>query len=64
MINFSTIVVGLKLETDGVYAATKAVVETLTAIMEKEMRGRGITLNAVAPGPTALTSSSTESRTS
>ncbi len=53
IINFSTSVVGLKLESYGVYAATKAAVETLTAIMSKEMRGRNITVNAVAPGPTA-----------
>lgn len=53
IINFSTSVVGLKLENYGVYAATKAAVETLTAIMSKEMRGREITVNAVAPGPTA-----------
>lgn len=53
IINFSTSVVGLKLETYGVYAATKAAVETLTAIMAKEMRGRNINVNAVAPGPTA-----------
>lgn len=53
IINFTTTVVGLKLETYGVYAATKAAVETLTAIMAKEMRGRSITVNAVAPGPTA-----------
>lgn len=53
IINFSTTVVGLKLENYGIYAATKAAVETLTAIMAKEMRGRNITVNAVAPGPTA-----------
>jgi 3-oxoacyl-[acyl-carrier protein] reductase len=53
VINFSTSVVGLKLENYGVYAATKAAVETLTAILAKEMRGRDITVNAVAPGPTA-----------
>lgn len=53
IINFSTTVVGLKLETYGVYAATKAAVETLTAIIAKEMRGRNINVNAVAPGPTA-----------
>jgi 3-oxoacyl-[acyl-carrier protein] reductase len=53
IVNFSTSVVGLKLESYGVYAATKAAVETLTAILSKEMRGRGITVNAVAPGPTA-----------
>jgi 3-oxoacyl-[acyl-carrier protein] reductase len=53
IVNFSTSVVGLKLETYGVYAATKAAIETMTAILAKEMRGRGITVNAVAPGPTA-----------
>lgn len=53
IVNFSTSVVGLKLETYGVYAATKAAVETMTAILAKELRGRNITVNAVAPGPTA-----------
>lgn len=45
--------VGLKLETYGIYTATKAAVETLTVILSKELRGRSITVNAVAPGPTA-----------
>lgn len=53
IISLSTSVVGLKLENYGVYAATKAAVETLTAILSKELRGRSITVNAVAPGPTA-----------
>jgi len=53
IINFSTSVVGTKLETYGVYAATKAAVEMLTAILSKELRGRSITVNAVAPGPVA-----------
>jgi 3-oxoacyl-[acyl-carrier protein] reductase len=53
VVNFSTSVVGVKLESYGVYAATKAAVETLTAILSKELRGRSITVNAVAPGPTA-----------
>jgi 3-oxoacyl-[acyl-carrier protein] reductase len=53
IINFSTSVVGLKLETYGVYAATKAAVEALTGILSKELRGRSITVNAIAPGPTA-----------
>ena len=52
IINFSTSVVGMKLESYGVYAATKAAVEILTAILSKELRGRSITVNAVAPGPT------------
>jgi 3-oxoacyl-[acyl-carrier protein] reductase len=53
IVNFSTSVVGTRPETYGVYAATKAAIETMTAILSKEMRGRGITVNAVAPGPTA-----------
>jgi 3-oxoacyl-[acyl-carrier protein] reductase len=53
IINFSTSVVGLKLETYGIYAATKSAVETLTAILSKELRGKSITVNAIAPGPTA-----------
>jgi len=53
IVNFSTSVVGLKLETYGVYVATKAAVEALTGVMAKEMRGRSITVNAIAPGPTA-----------
>jgi 3-oxoacyl-[acyl-carrier protein] reductase len=53
IINFSTSVVGVKLETYGVYAATKAAIETMTAVLSKELRGRSITVNAVAPGPTA-----------
>ena len=53
IINFSTSVLGLRLENYGIYAATKAAVEAMTAIMAKEMRGRGITVNAIAPGPTA-----------
>ncbi len=53
IVNFSTSVVGTKLETYGVYAATKSAVETMTAILAKELRGRNITVNAVAPGPVA-----------
>ena len=53
IINFSTSVVGTRIETYGVYAATKAAIETMTAVLAKELRGRSITVNAVAPGPTA-----------
>ena len=53
IVNLSTSVVGTKLETYGVYAATKSAIETMTAILSKELRGRSITVNAVAPGPTS-----------
>lgn len=53
IINFSSSVVGLRLERYGLYAATKSAVEALTAIQARELRGRAITVNAVAPGPTA-----------
>lgn len=53
VINFSTSVVGTRFESYGIYAGTKAAIETMTHIMAREMRGRGITVNAVAPGPTA-----------
>jgi len=45
--------VGLLQPTYGVYAATKAAVEAMTSILAKELRGRGICVNAIAPGPTA-----------
>jgi 3-oxoacyl-[acyl-carrier protein] reductase len=53
IVNFSTSVVGTRIETYGIYAATKSAIETMTAILSKELRGRSITVNAVAPGPTA-----------
>lgn len=53
IVNFSTSVVGTRLETYGIYTATKAAVEALTPILAKELRGRSISVNAVAPGPTA-----------
>ena len=50
---FSTSVVGLAFPTYGAYAASKGAVEALTPILAKELRGRGVTVNTVAPGPTA-----------
>ena len=53
IINLSSSVVGLLPPGYGVYAASKAAVETMGAILSKELRGRNITVNAIAPGPTA-----------
>ncbi|KAA0097985.1 SDR family oxidoreductase [Mycolicibacterium sp. P1-18] len=53
LINFSSSVVKLALPTYAAYAASKGGVEALTLILAKEMRGRNVTVNTVAPGPTA-----------
>jgi 3-oxoacyl-[acyl-carrier protein] reductase len=53
IISFSSSVVGLYQPTYGVYAATKGAVEAMTHVLANEMRGRNITVNAIAPGPTA-----------
>jgi len=53
IINFSSSVIGLALPGYSICAATKSAVETMTNIFAKELRGRNITVNAVAPGPTA-----------
>ena len=53
IVNFSSSVVALLQPTYAVYAATKAGVEAMTSVFAKELRGRNITVNAIAPGPTA-----------
>lgn len=53
IINFSTSVTRTQFPTYGPYVATKAAVESLSLILARELRGRDITVNAVAPGPTA-----------
>ncbi|RCK35393.1 3-ketoacyl-ACP reductase [Thalassospira xiamenensis] len=53
VINFSTTALHLKLPGYAVYNATKAAVEAMTGVYAKELRGRNITVNAVAPGPVA-----------
>jgi 3-oxoacyl-[acyl-carrier protein] reductase len=53
IINFSSSVVKLALPSYTAYAATKGAVDAMTLILAKEMRGRDVTVNAVAPGPTA-----------
>lgn len=51
IINISSTVVGTYQPRYGVYAATKAAVEALTHVAAKELGPRGITVNAVSPGP-------------
>jgi len=53
IINFSSSVVALLQPSYSMYAATKAGVESLTSVLAKELRGRNINVNAIAPGPTA-----------
>lgn len=53
VINFSTSITRLQYPGYGAYAASKGAVEAITLILAREMRGRDVTVNAVAPGPTA-----------
>lgn len=53
IVNFSSSTVGLDLPGYAVYIASKAAVESMTRVFAKELRGRNIRVNAVAPGPVA-----------
>lgn len=53
IVNFSSSTVALNMPGYAVYIASKAAVESLTHVFSKELRGRQITVNAVAPGPVA-----------
>ena len=53
IVNFSTSAIGLAMPGYAVYSGAKIAVEIFTNIMAKELRGRNITVNAIAPGPTA-----------
>lgn len=52
-IGISTSVVGAQFPTYAAYAASKGAVEAMTLIFAREMRGRDVTVNTIAPGPTA-----------
>ncbi len=53
IVNFSSSVVKRAVPSYTAYAATKGAVDAMTLVLAKELRGRDITVNAVAPGPTA-----------
>jgi 3-oxoacyl-[acyl-carrier protein] reductase len=53
IIAFSSSVLAKSFPTYGAYIASKAGVEGLVHVLANELRGRQITVNAVAPGPTA-----------
>ncbi|WP_110955354.1 SDR family oxidoreductase [Anaerosinus massiliensis] len=51
IINFSTSVTGVMFPTYSLYAGTKGAVDQFTRQLAKEFGPKGITINAVAPGP-------------
>lgn len=53
IINLSSSVKKLAFEQYAGYAASKGAVDAIIPILAKELRGKDITVNAVAPGPTA-----------
>ncbi|MEV5177819.1 SDR family oxidoreductase, partial [Streptomyces flaveolus] len=53
IINVSTSVTRTQLPTYGAYVASKAAVQGITLILARELRGKDITVNTVAPGPIA-----------
>lgn len=53
IINFSSSVTRLQLPGYAAYAASKGAVEAMTLVLARELRGRDITVNAIAPGPTS-----------
>jgi 3-oxoacyl-[acyl-carrier protein] reductase len=53
IVNVSSSVTRLALPNYGAYAASKGAVEAMTLVLARELRGRDVTVNTIAPGPTA-----------
>jgi 3-oxoacyl-[acyl-carrier protein] reductase len=53
IVNLSSTVVTLAFPGYAAYSASKGAVEAMTLVIARELRGRDVTINAVAPGPTA-----------
>lgn len=53
IINISTSAGKMAMPGYAPYTATKAAVDAMTLVLARELRGRNITVNTVAPGPTA-----------
>jgi 3-oxoacyl-[acyl-carrier protein] reductase len=53
IVNFSSTVLALKLPGYALYSASKAAVEAMGGVFAKELRGRQIRVNTIAPGPVA-----------
>lgn len=51
IVNFTTVAVPLDLEGEGVYAASKAAIESLTRVAAREFGSAGVTVNAIGPTP-------------
>lgn len=53
IVTLSSSVIGLSLPGYSAYISSKASVSAISLVLARELRGRDITVNAVAPGPTA-----------
>ena len=53
IVNLSSSVTKLSMPNYATYTMSKGAVDALTLILARELRGRDVTVNAVAPGPTA-----------
>lgn len=53
ILNFSSSVTKRALPTYSAYIATKGAVDAATMVLARELRGRDVSVNAIAPGPTS-----------